>query len=128
MGKGGKAGGFKIEYRTWDSDEFNNNGTVPLIIEDLEAIGIRVDVTQHSATEARRPLLNPGHGLLFTGNWYADFPDSDNFFYIFFHSAAAAIRGVHSQTAQVGRQLIEAPRSNDSHDGAAIHPGADHPR
>src|SRR5258708_1060252 len=91
MRQGGQAGGFKIEYRTWDSDEFNNTGTVPLIIEGLEAIGIRANATHHSPTQPRRPLLNPGHGQLFTGNWYADFPDSDNFFSIFSHSAAAAI-------------------------------------
>jgi methyl-accepting chemotaxis protein/ABC-type oligopeptide transport system substrate-binding subunit len=125
MRQGGQAGGFTIEYRTWDSDEFNNNGTVPLMIEDLDAIGIRVNVTRHTATEARRPLLNPGHGLLFTGNWYADFPDSDNFFYIFFHSAAAAIRGFHYHTAEIDRQIIEARRSNDSDHRAEIYRGLD---
>jgi ABC-type transport system substrate-binding protein len=121
----GYASGFNIEYRTWDSDEFHNNGTVPLIIEDLDAIGVKVNVTRHSATEARRPLLQPGHGLIFTGNWYADFPDSDNFFYIFFHSSAAAIRGFHYHSAEVDRQILEARHSNDSEQRANIYRGLD---
>ena len=56
-------GGFTIEYRTWDTDEFNNSGTLPLIIEDLAAIGIRRQ--RHARTpptEAREPLPTPGHG------------------------------------------------------------------
>ena len=28
-------------------------------------------------------------------NWFADFPDSDNFFYIFFHSESSSIRGIY---------------------------------
>jgi methyl-accepting chemotaxis protein/ABC-type oligopeptide transport system substrate-binding subunit len=125
MRQGGQAGGFSIEYRTWDSDEFNNSGTVPLIIEDLDAIGIRVNVTRHSPTEARKPLARPGHGLLFTGNWYADFPDSDNFFYIFFHSDANAIAGFHYHTPEVDAQINEARHSNDSERRAEIYRNLD---
>ena len=66
-------------------------GIAPLIFEDLEAIGIRVNVTRHAAVEARKPLQHPGHNSIFCGNWYADFPDSDNFFYVFFHSQASSL-------------------------------------
>ena len=55
MQRAGYGGGFTVDYRTWDSDEFNNSGVVPLIIEDLAAIGIRINVTRHERTEARRP-------------------------------------------------------------------------
>ena len=113
MQKAGFGGGFSVEYRTWDTDEFNNGGMVPLIIEDLAAIGIRVNVTRHSATEARKPLEHPGHGNVFCGNWFADFPDSDNFFYIFFHSESNAVRGIYYRSPDVDRQIIEARRSND---------------
>src|SRR6185503_6243000 len=76
MRQAGHSSGFAVEYRTWDTDEFNNSGLVPLIIEDLAAIGIRVNVTRHAATEARAPLDRPGHGQLYCANWWADFPDS----------------------------------------------------
>jgi methyl-accepting chemotaxis protein/ABC-type transport system substrate-binding protein len=124
MRSAGYGSGFSMEYRTWDTDEFNNSGMVPLIIEDLAAIGITVNVTRHSATEARAPLEKRGHGQLYCANWYADFPDSDNFFYIFFHSeASSSVRGLYFHRPDVDAKIIEARRSNDSEKRAAIYRG-----
>jgi methyl-accepting chemotaxis protein/ABC-type transport system substrate-binding protein len=113
MRQAGHSGGLRLEYRTWDTDEFNNSGQLPLIVEDLAAIGIDVNVTMHSAVEARKPLARPGHGMFFCGNWYADFPDSDNFFYVFFHSGAHSVRGFYFHKDDVDTQIIEARRTND---------------
>jgi methyl-accepting chemotaxis protein/ABC-type transport system substrate-binding protein len=121
MRDAGYASGFDINYRTWDTDEFNNSGLVPLMIEDLAAIGIRVNVTRHSATEASAPRSERGHGLLYCANWYADFPDSDNFFYIFFHSEATSVRGLFFQRPELDRQIIEARRANDTDQRARIY-------
>jgi len=121
MKQGGYGSGFTMEYRTWDTDEFNNSGMVPLMIEDLEAIGIRVNVTRHSATDARALLDRRGHGQLYCANWYADFPDSDNFFYIFFHTEATSIRGLYFHRPEVDAKIIEARRSNDVEKRAGIY-------
>lgn len=117
----GQGGGFTVEYRTWDTDEFYNSGMVPLIIEDLDAVGIRVNVTRHTATEARRPLQHRGHGNIFCGNWYADFPDPDNFFYIFFHSDSNTVAGMNFHRPELDQRIMEARRSNDSDERAAIY-------
>lgn len=117
----GYGSGFNIEYRTWDTDEFNNSGMVPLMIEDLEAVGIRVNLTRHSATDAAAGRGNRGHGTIYCANWYADFPDSDNFFYIFFHSDATSIRGLFYHRPEVDAQIIEARRSNDTEHRATIY-------
>ena len=121
MRQGGYAGGFGVEYRTWDTDEFNNSGLLGSVIENLEAIGIQVNVTSHSATEARRPLQQPGHGLVFCANWYADIPDSDNFFYVFFHSDSNAARGIYFNSPELDRQIEEARRTIDIDRRAAIY-------
>jgi ABC-type transport system substrate-binding protein len=121
MRQAGYAGGLRVEYRTWDTDEFNNSGQLPLIIEDLAAIGIDVNMTSHSAVEARKPLARPGHGMVFCGNWYADFPDSDNFFYVFFHSEAHSLRGFYFSSAEVDAQIVEARRTNDPERRAEIY-------
>jgi methyl-accepting chemotaxis protein/ABC-type transport system substrate-binding protein len=113
MQQGGYSSGFSLEYRTWETDELNNSGMMPLIIEDLAQIGINVNVTRHSAVEARAPLDRPGHGMIYTANWYADFPDPDNFFYIFFHSDASAVRGLFFHSPDLDRQIMEGRRSND---------------
>jgi oligopeptide transport system substrate-binding protein len=117
----GYGSGFTIEYRTWDTDEFNNSGLVPLLIEDLAAVGIRVNVTRHSPTDASSPRAQRGHGLLYLANWYADFPDADNFFYIFFHSDATSIRGLYFHRPEVDAQILEARRSNDVEHRAEIY-------
>ena len=113
MREGGYASGFRVDYRTWDTDEFNNSGLLGLIIEDLAAIGIEVRITRHSVTEARTPLNKPGHGTVFCANWYADFPDSDNFFYVFFHSDSSSARGIYFHSPELDRQIIDARRAND---------------
>ena len=123
MRQAGHGSGFTMEYRTWDTDEFNNSGMVPMIIEDLGAIGIRVNVTRHSATEARAPIEHRGHGQLYCANWYADFPDSDNFFYIFFHTGATSIRGLYFHSNDIDARIIEARRSNDVEHRSSIYRG-----
>jgi methyl-accepting chemotaxis protein/ABC-type transport system substrate-binding protein len=121
MKQAGFGAGFTVDYRTWDTDEFNNSGMVPMIIENLDAIGIRVNVTRHNATDARAPLDKPGHGMLYCANWYADFPDSDNFFYIFFHTEATSIRGLFFHRPEVDAQIIDARRSNDTEHRGSIY-------
>ncbi|PYQ48570.1 MAG: hypothetical protein DMF59_15600 [Acidobacteria bacterium] len=110
---GGYPSGFQVEYRTWDTDEFNNSGLLPLVIEDLAAIGVQVNVTRHSAIDARKPLQQPGHGMVFCGNWYADFPDSDNFFYVFFHRDSKAVRGTFFHSPDIDKQIIDGRRAAD---------------
>jgi methyl-accepting chemotaxis protein/ABC-type transport system substrate-binding protein len=121
MRQAGHEGGFQVEYRTWDTDEFHNSGLVELLIEDLEAIGIRVKLTTHSAGEVAAARARRGHNLIYCANWYADFPDPDNFFYIFFHSDASSIRGLYFHRAELDAQIIEARRSNDTEHRATIY-------
>lgn len=109
----GYPNGFRVEYRTWDTDEFNNSGLLPLIVEDLAAAGISVDVKTYSTAEARKPLQKPGHGTVFCGNWYADFPDSDNFFYVFFHTESSSVRGFYFSSADLDRQIDDARTTTD---------------
>ena len=113
MREAGYANGFRVEYRTWETDEFNNSGLLALIVEDLAAIGVNVEIKKHSATDAREPLGKPGHGMVFCGNWYADFPDSDNFFYVFFHSESRSVRGFYFNSSDLDRDIDEARTTID---------------
>jgi methyl-accepting chemotaxis protein/ABC-type transport system substrate-binding protein len=117
----GYGSGFSVNYRTWDSDDFNNSGMAPLILEDLQKVGIRVNVTRHSATDASAPRAHRGHGLIYVANWYADIPDSDNFFYIFFHSDATSVRGLFFSRPEIDAKILEARRSNDVEHRASVY-------
>jgi ABC-type transport system substrate-binding protein len=125
MRQAGHANGFRVEYRTWDTDEFNNSGQLALIVEDLAAIGIDVDINRYSAVDARKPLQRPGHGMAFCGNWYADFPDSDNFFYVFFHPDSGTVRGFYFYRPDITAQIVEARRTNDLDRRAEIYRNLD---
>lgn len=109
----GHPSGFTIDYRTWETDEFRNSGLMDLVIEDLEAVGIHVNVTAQPVEEIREVRLARAHGTIFAGNWYADFPDSDNFFYIFFHSDSEAVPGLNYSTPDMDEKIDEARRTND---------------
>ena len=117
----GLSRGFEIDYWAWDTDEFYNSGLVPLVIEDLGKVGIRVNVRKSTATEARVVRKRPGYGAIFAGNWYADFPDSDNFFFMFFHSESDAIPGINFQTGAMDREIEEGRRSNDSEERSNLY-------
>ncbi|HSN69621.1 MAG TPA: ABC transporter substrate-binding protein [Thermoanaerobaculia bacterium] len=113
--------GFSIDYATWDTDEFNNSGVMGLVIEDLAAVGITVNVSSKPVEEVRRARNRRGHGTIFAGNWYADFPDSDNFFYIFFHSESEAVPGINYRSAEIDAKIAEARRTNDIERRTAIY-------
>ncbi|HEU5163629.1 MAG TPA: ABC transporter substrate-binding protein [Thermoanaerobaculia bacterium] len=113
--------GFSIDYVTWDTDEFNNSGLMDLVIEDLAVVGITVNRSSKPVEEVRRARNRRGHGTLFAGNWYADFPDSDNFFYIFFHSESEAVPGINYRSAEIDAKIAEARRTNDIERRTAIY-------
>lgn len=117
----GLANGFKLDYWAWDTDEFFNSGLIPLAIEDLAQVGIQVEVRRTSSKEARDVRNRKGHGALFSGNWYADFPDPDNFFYMFFHSASDAIPGINYRSAALDREIEEGRRTNEIEERTSIY-------
>lgn len=113
LDRGGYPNGFEIDYWTFDTDEFNNSGQVDLIIEDLDQVGIKVRKHRVSATEARQKHSGKDHKSIFVGNWYADFPDADNFFFIFFHSSSKAIPGLNYNSPELDQMIEEARRTID---------------
>lgn len=119
--KAGHADGFEVDYWAFDTDEFNNSGLLDLIIEDLGDIGIRVNKKMTSREEARDKHTGVGHNTIFMANWYADFPDSDNFFFMFFHSTAKAIPGVNYRSERMDEAIEEARRTLDTERRAQIY-------
>lgn len=117
----GLGSGFSVDYWTWDTDEFYTSGLMPRAIEDLANVGIRVDVKRVSSQQAREVRNRKGHNAIFAGNWYADFPDSDNFFYMFFHSASDAIPGLYYRSSSLDREIEQGRRTNEIEERAAIY-------
>ena len=49
-------------------------------------VGIRVEIVERDASSVRAAVRN-GEADLFLGDWYADYPDPENFTYPLFHSS-----------------------------------------
>ncbi len=52
---------------------------------DLEKVGVRVDIVERDAATARAAARR-GEADLFLSDWFADYPDGENFTYPLFHS------------------------------------------
>jgi ABC-type transport system substrate-binding protein/methyl-accepting chemotaxis protein len=117
----GHGNGLDLEYWTWDTDEFRISGQLEAILEDLEKVGVRVKVSSHSSKDVRTRQRDRSAGLIFLGNWFADFPDPDNFFFIFFHSTSASILGLNYHSADLDARIENARRNTDIDQRAEIY-------
>jgi ABC-type transport system substrate-binding protein len=62
---------------------------------------------------------------VYCANWYADFPDSDNFFYVFFHSDSNSARGIYFNSPELDRKIMDARRATDLEQRREIYRGLD---
>ena len=54
--------------------------------QDLALVGIQVEILERDAPSVRATVRN-GEADLYLGDWYADYPDPENFTYPLFHSS-----------------------------------------
>jgi peptide/nickel transport system substrate-binding protein/oligopeptide transport system substrate-binding protein len=54
--------------------------------QDLGLLGIQVEIVERDAPSVRATVRNGGADL-FLGDWYADYPDPENFSFPLFHSS-----------------------------------------
>lgn len=118
---GGYGNGFSVQYWMHENDDGFNSGQVPLIIEDLAAIGVRVEPVRASLDDAKRHVDASGHNSLFQRNWFADFPDADNFFWTFFHPKSTTIPGMNYRNDEMEKMIDVARHSLDLEQRAAIY-------
>jgi ABC-type transport system substrate-binding protein/methyl-accepting chemotaxis protein len=117
----GYANGFELDYLKHPNDEGFNTGQVQLIREDLERVGIRLNVADAPLDEIKRRTARKGHNLLFVRNWFADFPDPDNFFFVFFHSSSTAIAGQNYASPELDRVIESARKIVDFEERAEVY-------
>jgi ABC-type transport system substrate-binding protein len=69
--------------------------------QDLAAVGVRVEIVERDAPSVRATVRN-GEADLYLGDWYADYPDPENFTYALFHSANRGTGGNYAFLADPG--------------------------
>jgi ABC-type transport system substrate-binding protein len=117
----GYPSGFELDYLKHPNDEGFNTGQVQLIREDLERVGIRLSIHDATLDEIHFRSATRGHNLLFVRNWFGDFPDPDNFFFVFFHSSSTAIVGQNYSSQELDETIETARRIVDYEERAEVY-------
>jgi peptide/nickel transport system substrate-binding protein/oligopeptide transport system substrate-binding protein len=80
----GYGGGFALEL--WRNRRGELARVAQAVQQDLAAVGVRVTIVERDAP-AVRAAVRSGAADLYLGDWYADYPDPENFTFPLFHSA-----------------------------------------
>lgn len=124
MQEAGHAGGIDVEL--W----VGSNPLYIRIAETLQAYlkeaNIRVKIVQRESAAAREAARN-GQADLFLKDWYADYPDAENFLYPLLHSASVGVGGNVSfyQNPQFDAIVSASRRERDDARRTALYRQAD---
>ena len=80
----GYPNGFKLQL--WRSKRAELARVAQSVQQDLGLLGIRVEIIERDAPSVRATVRN-GQADLYLGDWWADYPDPENFTYPLFHSS-----------------------------------------
>ena len=75
--------GFAVQL--WRGKRSEQARIAQAVQQDLAAVGVRVEIVERDAPSVRATVRN-GEADLYLGDWYADYPDPENFTYPLFHS------------------------------------------
>ncbi|HLS47582.1 MAG TPA: ABC transporter substrate-binding protein [Gemmatimonadales bacterium] len=85
LGEAGYPNGFSLQL--WRSQRAELARVAQAVQQDLASVGITVEILQRDATSVRAAVRN-GETDLYLGDWYADYPDPENFTWPLFHSSS----------------------------------------
>jgi ABC-type transport system substrate-binding protein len=84
LAEAGYPHGFALQL--WRSKRAELARVAQSVQQDLGLLGIRVEILERDAPSVRATVRN-GEADLYLGDWYADYPDPENFSYPLFHSS-----------------------------------------
>lgn len=90
LAEAGHANGFKLQL--WRSQRPVYARVAQAVQQQLGEVGITVEIIERDASSARSAVRN-GEADLFLTDWYADYPDPENFTFPLFHSSNAGSGG-----------------------------------
>lgn len=124
LAEAGYAGGGGLSFQLWRTADNETLGRVAQAVQaDLARIGIRVELIERDAS-SQRAAARAGTADMALLDWWADYPDGDNFLYPLFHSASFGAGGNYAfYSDPVTDSLILAARRtlNDSARVALYH-------
>jgi ABC-type transport system substrate-binding protein len=104
-----------LHLQLWRSPRAEFARIAQAIQADLERVGVTVEIVERDAATARSAARS-GKTDLFLADWYADYPDGENFTYPLFHSSNAGTGGNYAflKEAALDSLLVRARTTTDS--------------
>ena len=90
LAEAGYGRGFRLQL--WRSKRAELVRIAQSVQQDLALLGIRVEIVERDAPSVRATVRNGGADL-YLGDWYADYPDPENFSYPLFDSSNKGVGG-----------------------------------
>ncbi|HEY4319749.1 MAG TPA: ABC transporter substrate-binding protein [Gemmatimonadales bacterium] len=104
-----------LHLQLWRSTRPEFARLAQAIQADLERVGVKVEIVERDAATARQAARH-GDADLFITDWWADYPDGENFTYPLFHSSNAGTGGNYAflKDAVLDTLLVRARTTVDS--------------
>ncbi len=90
LAEAGYANGLSLKL--WRSPRAEWKKVAAAIQQELGRVGVAVEIVERDASSARA-AARKGEADMFLADWYADYPDAENFLYPLFHSKNAGTGG-----------------------------------
>lgn len=120
----GYPNGFPV--RLWRSQRTELARVAQAVQQALSAVGIRTEIVERDATSVRAAVRN-GETDLYLGDWYADYPDAENFTYPLFHSKSRGPGGNYAflNDATLDSMIVRLRTTTDEREKEALARAAD---
>jgi ABC-type transport system substrate-binding protein len=104
-----------LKLQLWRTPRAEFARIAQAIQADLQQVGITVEIVERDASTARA-TARKGDADLFLSDWYADYPDGENFTYPLFHSSNAGTGGNYAflKDPSLDSLLVQARTTPDS--------------
>jgi len=119
LDEAGYASGFKLQL--WRGKSGALARIAQSVQQDLALVGIQVEIVERDAPSARATVRNGGADL-FLGDWYADYPDPENFSFPLFHSSNQGPGGNYAflSDSTLDAMIVRARSTPDSAEKARL--------
>jgi len=119
LAEAGYAKGFRVQL--WRNKREELARVAQSVQQDLAAVGVQVEIVERDAPSVRATVRNGGADL-YLGDWYADYPDPENFSYPLFHSSNRGPGGNYAflNDSALDAMIVRARSTPDSAEKARL--------